>query len=170
MSTTYVHPQIPPPAVSIDPNAPGTIIRIALAIEALLNITFGTYILLAPTSFLELLVSYPTSINPLSATLVQFLAAIIFANTIPLLLAIPNTRRGIEMRVPTYYVLGFSEVGLITLFAYLALAKDEEDVGLTAKALVNLAGNLVSPLVWRIFVLSKKPEWFGRYRNDVKRA
>jgi hypothetical protein len=89
----------------------------------------------------------------------------IYGITVPMLRSIPNTRRGIEMRIPTYLFLGAPEIFFPILFVYLALFADEKETGISSKALLVMASNLIPPLAWRVYVLNKRPEWVGRYRD-----
>jgi hypothetical protein len=82
-----------------------------------------------------------------------------------MLLAIPNTRRGIEMRAPVYTYLGLSEVMLIALFLYLAVGVGEEGRGMSGKACMVAVGNLMPPCAFRGYVLWVRPEWMGRHRD-----
>ncbi|KAF2654370.1 hypothetical protein K491DRAFT_693899 [Lophiostoma macrostomum CBS 122681] len=168
MTTAYPHPNNPTHTL-LDPTASGTVLQYALAIESTLNLIFATYILLLPTSFLSFLTpSTSTPITPLSTTLAQLFALMIYTLTIPMLLAIPNTRRGIELRAPVYTYLGLSEVMLIGLFVYLGLGVGAEASGISGKAVVAVVGNLVPPCLFRWYVLGVRPEWMGRYRDVGK--
>ncbi|KAF2800860.1 hypothetical protein K505DRAFT_227735 [Melanomma pulvis-pyrius CBS 109.77] len=164
MATKYPHPTAPH-RLTLDPNSRGTIIRYALGIESVLNLIFGALLFLYPTSVLEFLVSDHSLITPLSTSIVQIIAALIFALSIPMAFAVPNTRRGIEMRAPMYYYMGGAEVFLTGLFAYFAFVKSEGETGLSADALVTLMVNLAPPLAFRAFVLWVKPGWIGKYAD-----
>lgn len=168
MSSRYPYPTTTP-LITVDPSAPGNAIRIALFVESIFNFTFSTYTFLAPHHALSMLSSSPTLITTLTITLLQFMGVIGYAMTLLMVLAIPNTRRGIELRVPTYLFLGTAEVLLITLFAYLGLVEGVETTGIEGKTWVNLTANLVPPLLWRVSVLYLKPEWLGRYTDVAKK-
>lgn len=87
---------------------------------------------------------------------------------VPLLLAVPNTRQGIELRGPVYIFLSATEVCLISGLAYIALSRSEKETGTRDQALWGLVGNLIPPLAFRLFVLGVKPHWIGRYRDGAR--
>ncbi|KAF2120864.1 hypothetical protein BDV96DRAFT_279089 [Lophiotrema nucula] len=155
--------------ITIDPQAPGTNFRIALAVESALNIGFAAYILIDPTTALKFLAADTSLINPLAKSVISLMGISTFIITVPMLISIQNTRRGIESRVPTYYLLGAGELLFIALFTYLGI-KGEKETGISSKALVSATGNLLPPLAWRVFVLGFKPLWVGRYVDGEKKA
>ena len=167
-SSSYPHPSSSR-SITIDPSAPGTIIRHALAIESLLNILFAAYIFYTPASFLSFLASstnpLTSPITPLTETFALLFGIMILTITIPMLLAIPNTRRGFELRVPVYTYLGSSEVMLVALFTYLYVVVGENGSGMSDKSLLFAASNLALPMGFRAYVLWVKPQWIGRYHD-----
>jgi hypothetical protein len=97
--------------VEVDPSAPGTVMRGALAFEAMANAIGGTWMVFFPQRFLNLLVSSPMQITGAAVTWTQLTGSLVYALATPVILGIPNSRRGIESRAPTYYTLAAGEVG-----------------------------------------------------------
>lgn len=143
--------------------------RIALVIEAALNFLAATVMFLSPSTVLGYLAtsSSPTLVTPLSSTVIQIIAGIFMSIAVPLLLAVPNTRQGIELRGPVYIFLFATEVCLVSGLAYIAIFRSEKETGVRVQALWGLVGNLIPPLVFRLFVLGVKPHWIGRYRDGI---
>ncbi len=174
MSTKPTHPKHIQPtlasaAIDLDPTAPGTVMRYALGIEATINLIGTSGMLFFPSHFLSLLVSKPSEITATAQTLTQWLGALGYVLTVPMLLAIPNTRRGIESRPTVYHSLAAGELCLIPLLLYQALVKQEES-GMSRKGLLMGMASMLPHLPWRFFVLFGKPEWMGRYRDERKEA
>ncbi|OCK81936.1 hypothetical protein K432DRAFT_325292 [Lepidopterella palustris CBS 459.81] len=163
----YIQPTLTSNPVEVDPAAPGTVIRWALGIESAMNIVFGVYMMAAPDKFLNLMVSKPSDITPTSTAATQQYAAVVFGMTVPMILGIPNTRRAIESRHSLYYMLGSAEVCIISLALYQAYGPGKGS-GFSPDSLFSLITQLGPALLWRCFVLFKKPEWFGRYRENQK--
>lgn len=163
-NSKYTAPSMVIP-VEVDPSAPGTVVRRAMAIEALLNL--GTLpLLLYPKELLSYVVSRPTEITDTAAIMAQLFGAIVVGALTPLLLlGVPNTRSAIESRRTIYYALGAGEAILIPFFL---LQASSGDVGLTSRACIGVVSCLVPPVLWRAYVFLQKPEWFGRY-CDVKK-
>lgn len=169
MATKHHNPTNPQPnPITIDPSAQGHQIRLALVVESALNIFFSLYILLYPSHALYHLSYSPRYVNPLSSSLLHILAIMVWTITVPLLLAIPNTRQGIESRVPAYLTLGTSEVFLLGMLGWLGFVKGEGETGVSDRAVAILASNITGALAWRVFVLWVKPEWVGRYKDEGK--
>lgn len=164
----YIVPSISSDPVQVDPAAPGTVMRYALAIEAGFNIVGATGMILYPSRFLSPMVTNQSQVSAASASLVQWVGGLLFVLTVPILLCTPNTRRAIESRPTVYYTLLAGEGTLIPILLYQAAAAP--DSGLTPKALLLFSSGLVMPLAWRLFVLFKRPEWMGRYRDARKQA
>ncbi|TKA78062.1 hypothetical protein B0A49_03518 [Cryomyces minteri] len=160
----YIQPTLASVPVEIDPSAPGTVIRYALAIEAAANIFGGTAMVFFPSQVLSLMVTKTSFINPTTESLVQWLGALVYGLTVPVLLAIPNTRRGIESRQTVYYTLLGGEGTLIPTFLW----HMTRNSGFTYKSLVASAVVLAATCGWRLLALFKRPDWLGRYR-DIKK-
>lgn len=145
--------------------------RIALVLEAALNVIAASFMTLSPSTILSFLAtpSPPTLDTPLSETVIQIIAGIFMSIAVPLLLAVPNTRQGIELRAPVYIFLSATEVCLITGLVYIALWRGEEETGVRSRALWGMVSNLLPPLIFRLFVLVVKPHWLGRYRDGVEK-
>lgn len=162
MSSKYKSPSMSS-QVEVDPSAPGTVIRRAFAIEAVLNL-FVLPLILYPRATLSHMIQNPAEITSTTTLLARAWGGLVVGAFTPaLLLGLPNTRAGIESRTTVYYMLGLGEMLLVPLLAWHA----GEDGGLSAKACMVAITNLLPPLAWRVYTLCCKPEWFGRYR-DVK--
>lgn len=168
-SPKHIQPTLSSTPIIPDPAAPGTIMRYALGIEAAINLLGCAGMLFFPSRFLELLASKPSEITATATTVTQWLGALGYILTVPMLLAIPNTRRGIESRTTVYYSLAAGELALIPLLLYQALVKREAS-GMSRKGLLMGMGSMVPHLPWRFWVLFRRPEWIGRYREERKEA
>lgn len=158
----YITPSLRRP-VKADPAAPGTIIRISFAIETGLNIFMGTTLTVFPKWLLNSVVIEPATLTPTSISICQWLGAIILASSIPVGVVIPNTRGAIESRRLIYWTLLTGEGFLIPLFLYQAIWS--ANVGFTPKFLVVTAFLFLGHMIWRLYCLFVKPNWFGRYRD-----
>lgn len=153
--------------VTIDPSAPGTIIRYAFALESAFNVLGAAGMLLTPHPILAFLAPSPSQITPLAVSLTQWLSAVVFALTAPLLLCLPNTRRAVESRTTAYWTLAMGEGILVPIFLW-QLGKGEEGSGFTRRALVAATVQLGALVGWRLYVLLGRPAWIGRYREVRK--
>jgi len=161
---TYIQPTTTSTPISPDPSAPGTIIRYAMAIEAAFNVLGAAGVVLAPRSILSFMASSPSQITPLAVTFTQWIGGMVVALTVPLMLCLPNTRRAVESRTTTYWALAAGEGFLVPMFLW----QMGEESGFTRKALVAGAVQLGVLVGWRLYVLLRKPEWMGRYREGKK--
>lgn len=153
--------------VELDPSAPGTAVRRAFALEALLNL-FTLPLLFSPKSVLSHMVNDPAAITPVAELLGQVFGGLVVGALTPaLLLGLPNTRAAIESRRTVYYLLACGELALIPLLAWHA-AYGWEKGALSQGACLASIGFLIPPVLWRGFVLFVRPDMFGRYR-DVKK-
>lgn len=150
--------------VEVDPSAPGNVMRYALGFETMANAFGGTWMVFFPQSFLGMLVNSSSDITPAAVTWTQVTGALVYALATPLVLGIPNTRRGIESRAPTYYTLAAGEVGVVAVALYKAFAFGDAS-GWSRNALLAASAVLAPTLAWRFYVLFGKPEWIGRYRE-----
>jgi len=74
----------------------------------------------------------------------------------------------VESRVTVYWTLGVPEICLVGVFLW-QLGKGEEG-GLSRMALWVSVGQLSTLCAWRAFVLFRRPEWMGRYRDMGKKG
>jgi hypothetical protein len=152
----------------MDRSAPGTIIRRAFALEAFFNFSGGILMIGFPTRTLALMQHSSSSPPaPLAITMTQWLGAVVLGLTAPLLLGLPNTRRAVESRVTTYWTLGVPEVCLVGVMLW-QLGKGQEG-SLSRTSLWVWVVQLSAICGWRAFVLIRKPEWMGRYRELEKK-
>jgi hypothetical protein len=155
--------------IEVDPSAPGNVMRYALGFETMANAIGGTWMVFFPQHFLSLLVNSSKDITPTAVTWTQVTGALVYALATPLILAIPNTRRGIETRAPTYYTLAAGEVGVVAVALYKAFVFGD-DSGWSTGALLAASAVLAPTLAWRMYVLFGKPEWIGRYRDNLRKG
>lgn len=152
--------------VELDPLAPGTAVRRAFALEALLNL-FTLPLIFYPKATLSPLVNDPSAITPTAELLARLFGGLVVGALTPaLLLGLPNTRQAIESRRTVYVMLGCGEAALIPVLIWHALDGWERG-SLTFAACWASVGCLIPPLAWRLYVLSK-PEMLGRYREVNK--
>ncbi|OAL38304.1 hypothetical protein AYO20_02363 [Fonsecaea nubica] len=167
-SNRYVRPMtLRSVPVQVDPSNPGTVIRVALGVETVLNIVVGGYIVFCPQHFVGLLVSTPAMITPSLIAAVRQYGAFATSLAVPTALGIPNTRRGIESRVTVYAFLGSAEVCITLVSLYLALVGGDGS-GFSKTAMLASAAAFASGLSWRLLVLLVYPQWLGAYRLSAK--
>lgn len=150
--------------IYMDPNAPGKVIWYALLLEVTFNIAGGTMVLFRPIPCLNRLVDSPVAITTASKCLMQWLGAMVYALTVPLLLCMRSTREGVDSRPTVYATLLAGETFLtLTMLRQLHSGSGLGPKGLTRKALMTCCAVLAVPAAWRLYVLFVAPEWFGRY-------
>ncbi|MCJ1285605.1 hypothetical protein MMC26_004946 [Xylographa opegraphella] len=159
----YVLPTTISRPISLDPSAPGTIMRSALLIEALSNILGAIPMIFLTRPLLTLISSSAPS--PLAVSLTQWLGGLICGLAAPLLLAYPNTRRAIESRTTVYWTLGAGEGALVPLMLWQYMSQGQGS-GLPGGFLLGAAGVLGATAAWRLWVMLVRPEWMGRYRDE----
>ena len=98
MSTQYITPTLSSDTVQVDPNNPGTVFRVAAALEASFNILGATVMFCFPRQLLSYSVNSTTAINSTTTLLVQILGLMVYGLTPQLVAAIPQTRTGIQSR------------------------------------------------------------------------
>lgn len=152
--------------VEVDPSNPGTIIRRAFLIEAILNLC-SIPMLTHPRFVLSITLKNPSAhVNPASILFLRLFAGVVVGGlTSALLTGLPNTRNAIESRKVTYILLGMGEGLLIPVLVLEAMKEGGRDAALTPTAAIATIGMLLPPLVWRVYTLVIKPQWFGRYRE-----
>lgn len=151
--------------LKLDPSSPGTIVQYIFGFEAILGIGFGTFLILSPSTALNFQAASQKLITPLSISLVQMIGGLTAGLSIPMLFAVPNTRRGIELRAPMFCCLGGIEVFLIGFYGYMAYGNKERETGFSSKASATLIWNMAAPLALRMYALWAKPQWFGRNKD-----
>lgn len=162
----YTFPTTTSHSVALDPSAPGTIMRYALATEATSNVLGAIPMIFLPRTLL-LFVSPSQEPSYLAISLTQWLGALVLGLTAPLVLAYPNTRRGLETRPTVYWTLGVGEAAATGVMLWQYLSKGEGS-GMKEGFLVGATAVLSSLVVWRMWVLMVKPEWMGRYDDSRK--
>ncbi|KAF2875169.1 hypothetical protein BDV95DRAFT_564454 [Massariosphaeria phaeospora] len=145
-----------------------TRLRYAFALESTLNLLGGITMLTYPSAMLSLLVSHPTLITNAAVSLTQWLGALSCGLAVPLLLALPESPQAPAQRKLTYSTLLAGEGFLIPVML-LQAAGARDATGLTRKALVGALQVLVPPAVGRLYVLVRRPEWFGGGETAAKR-
>jgi hypothetical protein len=153
--------------VQLDPAAPGTTVRKAFLIEALLNA--GSFPLITHPRFcLSLLLNNPSQINASSVFFARFFGGLVVGALTPgLLYGYQNTRQGIESRKTVYMALGVGECFLIPLLIIEAMKGGGRDAALSVHAALSAIFLLAPPLMWRIYAMFIRPEMMGRY-TEIK--
>ncbi|MCJ1438601.1 hypothetical protein MMC27_007991 [Xylographa pallens] len=160
---TYVLPTTVSRPISLDPSAPGTIMRSALLIEALSNFLGGIPMIFLTRPLLSLISSETPS--PLAVSLTQWLGGLICGLAAPLLLAYPDTKRAMESRTTVYWTLGAGEGALVPVMLWQYMSQGNGS-GLPGGFLLGAAGVLAATAAWRLWVMLARPEWMGRYREE----
>jgi hypothetical protein len=152
-----------------------TVLRSFLAFEAAANL-IGAYSFItnpssllssgAPASAINPIISHPASFapSPQANTLVTWVGAMIFGLTTQLLLALPETPSTVAIRPTVYITMLAGKVALIAVMLWQAFVADTSSVGLTKKALGFCIANLSFWMVWRVWVLVFRPNWFGEVK------
>ncbi|KAJ2996086.1 hypothetical protein NUW58_g1081 [Xylaria curta] len=156
--------------VEIDPSAPGTIVRIALAAESVINLFLAAPMIFnAKGAFEGLYLSDGKSAAPHAASIFQLFGLNIVAMTVAMVLALPNKPGAIELRQTSYQMIGAFEALALPITFWQAWVAGEEGSGLNPNKLIwGFALPMGVLLGFRTWVLFVKPEWMGKYR--VKRV
>jgi len=141
--------------------------RVALGIESLLNVPFGGMALLYPAAFLKLLVSDPALITPAAEMCSRFYGSTMFGATVPMVFGIFNNRTAIESRPYSYLMLAGMEVSIIATALWVIKGPGASS-GFAPDAMREVIKQIGPAFLWRLFVFSVKPHWFGRYREVNK--
>ena len=146
-------------SLQVDSAAPGEGVRYAFILETLVNLAEAAVMLSYPEKLLALMLA--DKIQPVAATLVQYIGVCMIAITVPLAFGCLKTPTAIESRRLTYWMYVIVEVAGISIFHYHA-ALGGEKVGLTPEALRFIANQLSVPLALRLIPLVGKPDWMGK--------
>jgi len=152
--------------IEVDPSAPGTVMRWALGIESILNLPLAAMTIFTPAAFLKLLSSEP-AITPLAEMCARYYGVTVIGLTAPMVLGVFNNRTAIESRPYSYLMLGSAEAGMLAT-ALWVIAGPGNASGFTTEAMWSILKQIGPAFLWRIFVVTQKPEWFGRYREVKK--
>ncbi|KAF2704578.1 hypothetical protein K504DRAFT_449567 [Pleomassaria siparia CBS 279.74] len=160
--------------MSLSPTATQCL-RYAFALEASLNVLGGIVMLSFASTILPYVTSYyppnTPSVSPSpspsssSVTLLQWLGALSCSLAVPLLVGLPTDVQAPERRKSAYWTLLAGEAFLVPTMLIQAAAGNEERGGITTKALVIAAAVLAPPALGRVYVLLRKPEWFGEEKS-----
>lgn len=168
MSSSYQASGLDSQGVDVDPQNPGTIIRVALIIESIANIPFAIVCFCYPSLGIDYFFSDSSSVHPAAKELVQLTGtALVLVSTL-LAAALPNTRSGIECRRPAYVAIASAEAAMIGCFVYWGWVLGEEQSGCKKSALVVAILNIGTFASFRLFALIARPNWFGKYRIKAK--
>jgi hypothetical protein len=160
-------PQTLPPPQELDPSAPGTIIRTALALESIATIGIGAYYTIFPRHYL--LTNMGTSAAQATTTAVQIVQQFGAVNVLigaTVGIFISNSKRSVEARQTLYVVLLVFELCYVPLLMWQAFMMEG---GMPRKAILDGAKVFVPFVVWRVFTLGWRREWFGRFVEGRKR-
>lgn len=154
--------------LEIDPSAPGTIVRAAMAAEACFNFFLAYRMLVEPhATTAQLFLSDDAAAESpaaVSSLLMEWIGVWTLATNVPLLLALPNRAGAIERRQVAYAVLGAMEALWVPLLACKAWRGDGEGQLFWGKIIGGIAVPMTAFLVFRLLVLCMWPGWMGRYR------
>ncbi|KAI8939934.1 hypothetical protein NX059_003661 [Plenodomus lindquistii] len=150
----------------LDPSAPGTIIRGALAAESVLTVGLGAYIMFMPRHYLHVALGAATP--QITQTAIQMTQQYgftsVFFGAIEGLF-VSNSRLSIETRPILYRTLLAFELGMVGLCT---LQGQTTEDGMAKSALMSNAAVFAAFAAWRVFTLWVKPEWFGRVLEGKK--
>ncbi|KAI9667891.1 MAG: hypothetical protein M1821_000710 [Bathelium mastoideum] len=163
-------PSKPPPTPTPQPTflTNGSLLRLLFLLEALATLPLALLLLLSPTTALQTLVPAPHIVTTASASLCQWLGALLLGFIPPLLLgALPagtttnNTPAQIARRKTVYLVLACEEaaLGLVLLGQAVVLGRES---GLAAWKLGVGAVMMGMFSGLRVWVLGWREEWFGK--------
>lgn len=158
-SKGYIGPSSSP--VRIDPSAPGTVIRTAIALEALTNLVLAPSFFAYPDSVV--MFAYPPRMNVYTLCYLQAFGFIGCALTPLELLAFPNTVRGIESRRTVYWALMGVDALAIVALLHNAVSVEESKRWFTPYGFGSWVAAIGVTIAWRLFALLCRPAWFGRY-------
>ncbi|EOD49096.1 putative amidohydrolase family protein [Neofusicoccum parvum UCRNP2] len=161
-TTTSVDPYA---VVEIDPSSPGTIVRVELVLESVLNLFIAYPAISRPHSTpQELYLPEPAGASTPSVEtvmLVYWYGISMLALTVPMLLAIPNRLGAVESRRLVYILLAAVEAMWVPTVMFMARSDERIDA---EKVIAQQAVPMALFLVFRLWVLFVKPHWLGRYR------
>ncbi|KAJ5478749.1 hypothetical protein N7530_004258 [Penicillium desertorum] len=150
----------------VDPSAPGNIIRAALALESLVTVGAGTYFMFFPRHYLlHAMEAAAAEVTTTALQLVQQFGAVNILVGATVGLFTSNAKNVIESRQILYSVILVFELLYIPLLMWQTFMMEG---GMPRKSLLASASQFVPFVVWRIFTLVWKPEWFGRYQEGRK--
>lgn len=124
--------------------------------------------ILYPNATLRLFVPKPYIVTTTSASLLQWLGALVLGLTPPLVLALPEGRGQVQRRKWVYQVLGFGKAGLVPVLVWQAVGEGKGS-GLERWVLGVAALFLGSLIGWRVWVLGWREEWFGSENGEEER-
>jgi len=163
----YRQPSLTSTPIEVDPSAPGTVMRVALGVESLLNVPFAGMALFTPAAFLKLLASDPSSITPLAEMCSRYYGVTVVGLTAPMILGVFNNRAAIESRPYSYLMLASAEAGMLSTALWVIFGPGNSS-GFATEAMWSMLKQIGPAFLWRLFVFFRKPEWFGRYREVKK--
>ncbi|KAJ5416222.1 hypothetical protein N7465_004917 [Penicillium sp. CMV-2018d] len=150
----------------VNPSAPGNIIRVALAFESLVTVGAGTYFIFFPRHYLlHTMGAAAAEVTTTALQLVQQFGAVNILVGATVGLFTSKARNAIESRQILYSVILVFELLYIPLLVWQTLMMES---GMPRKSSLASALQFVPWVVWRIFTLGWKPEWFGRYQEGRK--
>jgi len=153
-------------ARAVDPSAPGNIIRTALAFESIVTVGAGAYFILFPRHYLlHTMGAAPSQVTTTALQLTQQFGAVNLLIGGIVALFIPNTKLAIQTRQTLYSIFLIFELLYMPLLVWQAFMMKG---GMSDGSWSTGAGQFVPFVIWRIFVLKCKPEWFGRFQEGVK--
>ncbi|PSN68400.1 hypothetical protein BS50DRAFT_451390, partial [Corynespora cassiicola Philippines] len=150
----------------IDPLTPGTIIRIAMAAETVLNFTLSIALIFGAEKVIaRLYLTDGIPATPATCSIAQWFGVATITATIPMLLAIPNKPGAVELRRLSYHMYTVYEALTIPVVFWQAWVAGEAGSGMNVDKLVWNFGLPMIPFIgFRLYVLLVRPDWMGKYR------
>ncbi|KAF2813211.1 uncharacterized protein BDZ99DRAFT_517493 [Mytilinidion resinicola] len=164
----YRQPSLTSDPIEVDPSNPGTILRVALGLESIINLPFAGWALFYPASFLGLLASNPSQITPVAEMASRYYGVTVLGMTAPMVFGVFNNRGAIESRPYSYLMLAGAEAGMLSTALWVIYGPGAAS-GFAPDAAWSLLKQIGPAFLWRLFVFLKKPQWFGRYK-EAKRS
>lgn len=138
------------------------LIRTAFGLEASANILGAIPMFLFPKTILSLIQTntHFTAPSPISASMLQWVAALIVGLTPQLIYGMQETPQAILSRRTVYLTLLAGEGALVAAMGIQGYI-GEVETGLSNRALGVCAAVLLATSVWRVYVLGVRPELLG---------
>jgi hypothetical protein len=143
--------------------SPSKIITYAFAMESVLNMAGGALLVAAPTQVLNFLSRSPSFVSPIAILFTQITGGIFASFAAPLILGLRAESR--EKRL-AYQFLAAGE--LISIPILVGKWLNGTDSGMSDNIkLLALTGFFFPLLVWRVWCLGWRSDWFGREKGDI---
>ncbi|KAK7935049.1 hypothetical protein PG985_000544 [Apiospora marii] len=132
-----------------------SLIRFALATEAVFNVLGAVILIVFPQGCLSLAVASSASISGSAALLCQVFGAMVLSLSVPLFLCIPDSTAVYEKRRIVYKTMAAGEIAFIILF--LRASQDYEKTGFTPEFLTRSVIGFAPALAWHSYAVFVNP-------------